>query len=67
MTPPPSRKTPGPTYDRKVLVDVLVYHQRKNAQSCHCGWGTLGASHADHIADVYEASVTGVIDREARP
>lgn len=44
-------------YDRAVLVEVLVYHQRLDAQYCACGWGRLGQSHADHVADVYEASM----------
>lgn len=46
-----------PTYDRAVLVQVLVYHQRKNIEGCWCGWSELGRSHAEHVADVYEASV----------
>lgn len=45
------------TYDRRRLVDVLVYHQRATSQHCACGWGKLGASHAEHVADVYEQTV----------
>ena len=41
-------------YDRKLLVEVLIAHQRKDAQFCICGWGRLGFSHAEHIADMYE-------------
>ncbi len=44
-------------YDRAVLVNVLVYHQRLDSSCCACGWGVLGASFAEHIADIYEASV----------
>lgn len=44
-------------YDRAKLVQVLVYHQRTNTSGCHCGWGVLGASYADHVADVYEQAV----------
>lgn len=44
-------------YDRAVLVDVLIYHQRTESSGCGCGWGELGHSHAEHIVDVYEASV----------
>lgn len=44
-------------YDRAALVTVLVYHYRKDAQYCGCGWGELGRSHAEHVADVYEESV----------
>jgi hypothetical protein len=43
-------------YDRELLISTLVYHQRKDAQYCLCGWGKLGASHAEHVADVYEQS-----------
>jgi hypothetical protein len=43
-----------PRYDRAVLVAVLVYHQRLADSTCSCGWGVLGASFADHVADVYE-------------
>jgi hypothetical protein len=44
-------------YDRKVLVEVLIYHQRKNVRYCECGWGELGKSHAEHVADIYEMSI----------
>jgi hypothetical protein len=45
-------------YDRDVLVSVLVYHYRRNDSSCGCGWAELGRSHPEHVANVYEASVT---------
>ena len=44
-------------YSRDVLVDVLVYHQRTSSSGCGCGWSVLGASHAEHIADVYEENI----------
>lgn len=44
-------------YSREVLTTVLVYHQRKNIESCCCGWAKWGASHAEHVADVYEDSL----------
>lgn len=44
-------------YDRAVLINVLVYHARTSTSGCHCGWNVLGASHAEHVADVYEQSV----------
>lgn len=44
-------------YSRDVLVDVLVYHQRLDAGHCGCGWSVLGASHAAHVAEVYEESI----------
>lgn len=47
-------------YDREVLTTVLVYHQRASVQFCACGWGELGKSHADHVANVYEQSVGAV-------
>jgi hypothetical protein len=42
-------------YDRPRLVDVLIYHQATATSGCICGWGVLGASHAEHVVDVYEA------------
>jgi hypothetical protein len=44
-------------YARGMLVTVLVYHQRANIGACGCGWSVPGASHAEHIADVYEQAV----------
>jgi hypothetical protein len=44
-------------YDRPMLVAVLINHQRSNISGCLCGWGVLGASHAEHIADMYEAGM----------
>jgi len=44
-------------YHRDVLVLVLVYHQRSDISGCVCGWALLGHSHAEHVADVYEATV----------
>lgn len=44
-------------YDRRVLVDVLVYHWPTNTSGCSCGWAVLGASFPEHVADVYEQSV----------
>lgn len=48
------------TYDRDVLVQVLVYHQRQDSQSCLCGWDKLGASHPEHVADMYEQALVAV-------
>lgn len=45
------------SYDRKVLVGVLIYHWPTRTNGCECGWGVLGASYPEHIADVYEAAV----------
>lgn len=50
-------------YDREVLVTVLVYHQHTNTSGCICGWAVLGASHPEHVADVYEQSVAAVAAR----
>lgn len=44
-------------YDRETLVTILVYHYRKNDASCGCGWGVLGQSHSEHVADIYEESL----------
>jgi len=48
----------GFKYDRSVMVETLVYHQRRDIEGCACGWSVLGASHAEHVADVYELSVS---------
>ena len=45
------------TYDHDILVQVLIYHQRLSISHCACGWSVLGASHAEHVAEVYEQSV----------
>lgn len=41
-------------YDREILIAILIYHQRKDIGHCACGWSILGASHAEHVANVYE-------------
>lgn len=45
------------TYNREILVAVLVYHQRLDIGRCGCGWNELGASHAEHVADIYEDTI----------
>lgn len=42
-------------YDRARLVRVLIDHQRHTPAACLCGWSKLGASHPEHVADMYEA------------
>ncbi len=44
-------------YNREVLVNVLIYHWPTRTAGCYCGWGVLGASFPEHVADVYEESV----------
>jgi hypothetical protein len=44
-------------YIRELLVAVLVAHQRAASDACACGWSVVGASHAEHIADKYEAAI----------
>lgn len=44
-------------YSRALLVAVLIVHQRAGSASCSCGWGELGLSFADHVADRYEAGM----------
>jgi hypothetical protein len=44
-------------YDRELLVKVMTYHQAKEDSSCICGWAVLGASHPEHVVDVYELAV----------
>ena len=48
--------------DRERLVDTLVHHQRMDSQVCLCGWAELGASHAEHVSDIYIEAI-----RQARP
>jgi hypothetical protein len=57
-TPPNEPRADVLIYDRQVLTTILIYHWRTKTSGCGCGWGDLGKSHADHIADVYEQSVT---------
>lgn len=70
LVPPPNRvaaesydsnmiRRRPPRYDRAVLLDVLIHHQRRDNTGCACGWWILGCSHAAHVLDVYEASITG--------
>jgi hypothetical protein len=53
----PDEPTPTVPYDRDTLVTTLVYHWATNTSGCGCGWAKLGASHPEHVADVYEQSV----------
>ena len=46
--------------ERELMVEVLIFHQRKDAQYCMCGWGELGKSHSEHVIQVFEL-VTGMI------
>ena len=60
LRPPPPGSAPGTrssdgTYER-LTVAVLVAHQRRSEATCLCGWGVLGASHAEHVAAVLRAS-----------
>lgn len=55
-------------YDRQVLVETLIRHQRIDRPpyvgGCACGWGQrpehLGLSWAEHVADVYELAVANL-------
>lgn len=45
-------------YNRKFLVDTLIYHHRvSNPDRCLCGWSKIGESFADHFANEYEKLV----------
>ena len=46
--------------ERAKLVEVLTYHWATQTAGCSCGWGELGKSWPEHVADVYEASRPGV-------
>jgi len=37
-----------------LAVYLLILHQRKDSQSCLCGWGELGRSHPEHQANVLQ-------------
>jgi hypothetical protein len=54
---PDREPTAALAYDREVLTAVVIYHYRKGIEGCGCGWAELGASYAEHVADVYEQSV----------
>lgn len=41
---------------RRLAAAVLVAHQRDGAGGCLCGWSVLGASWADHVAQVLDAA-----------
>lgn len=45
-------------YDRKLLENVLVYHYRNDNRSCGCGWAELGKSYPQHVATIYEESIS---------
>lgn len=51
------QEVPVIKYDREWLVSVLIYHQRTDTSGCHCGWAVLGASYAEHVADIYEETI----------
>ena len=44
-------------YDRDALIAVLVHHWPTKTAGCVCGWGVLGASFPEHVADVYEQTI----------
>lgn len=41
---------------RRLAAAVLVAHQRRSSSECLCGWDRLGASHAEHVAEVLDAA-----------
>lgn len=49
------------SYNREVLLETLIYHQRRDHKGCICGWSELGKSHPEHIIHIYEEAVTGEI------
>lgn len=55
-------------FDREVLVEILVYHYRvAPGKGCGCGWDQLGGSWPEHVATVYEESVTARASGPAGP
>lgn len=51
---------------REMLIEVLIYHWRKDITSCGCGWAVLGRSHPEHVANVYEQSVLAACERRVQ-
>ena len=51
-------------YDRDVLVDILIYHTRRDIKGCRCGWAELGRSWPEHVATVYEEAVNAKAEAE---
>ncbi len=53
---------------RDAVAGLLVVHQRRSdGGGCICGWGVLGASHADHAADaIAGAGLLARITRRTR-
>ena len=41
-------------YNRPLLVAVVAHHWPTPTSRCSCGWGQLGRSFAEHLADAYE-------------
>ncbi len=46
-------------FDRKLMIDILVYHWVTKTSGCGCGWAELGCSQAKHVVEVYEMSIIG--------
>lgn len=46
-------------YNRALLVQILIYHRPNENSSCCCGWGELGRSWAEHVANMYEIALRG--------
>jgi hypothetical protein len=43
------------SYDRDLLLAVLIAHQRNSTHSCQCGWDDLlGHAHPEHVIEMYE-------------
>lgn len=34
--------------------EVMIEHTRTSIEKCHCGWGDLGQSHAEHVAQALD-------------
>lgn len=44
-----------------VLRQVLIYHPRHTPAACLCGWSVLGASHADHVIEIYQQCLATLV------
>ena len=44
-------------HERRLLEAVLMCHQRVDERWCACGWGELGASHAEHVVGCFQMAL----------
>lgn len=52
------------SYNREILVEVLIYHWPTSTSGCICGWAELGHSYPEHVANVYELAMAYDLRKE---